>query len=169
MLACALVSHSWASQRSIISSEILLDTEDSCYLLENILRPSPHLLQHIRRLAVRYQTATKLPVESLSKICDVPFAHLTEVGINYYPLTMPAAKALCQLLSLPTIRSVELRAEFTELTVFMLLWKCCPPRSNLELILKCSILLSPDPIHPTHVRFFSHISAPVTASCLPHQ
>jgi hypothetical protein len=159
--ACALVSKSWvfAAQHHFFR-EIVLDSEHLCRAIDKTLRASSHLIQHIRRPRIRRSHEAILSVESLARICRIPFTNLNKLSIETYaPWPTPASQSpgpLGQLLSLPTLQHVKLDTETLEPAIFLPLWETCSPNIR-RLHLSCQ-LTSSDPISPFRRRSSAKLS-----------
>ncbi|KAJ7471717.1 hypothetical protein B0H11DRAFT_2433179 [Mycena galericulata] len=107
------------------------------FQLLNVLRSSPHLIGHIRRLHIRPQGPAN--ATSFSDICALPFTNLRNVSLLIFDLgiskTCPVP--IQQLFSLSTLRSVALECDFADPNDFLSIWtRCCPNLRNV--VLDCS-------------------------------
>ncbi|KAJ6525930.1 hypothetical protein DFH09DRAFT_1188197 [Mycena vulgaris] len=131
--ACALASRAFVyAAQSHIFNELSIahygattsDIDDLWSRCQETLHASPHLIQHIHRLAIHPHTISS---DTFSAICNFPFTHLTEVCTSTFPLSSPFAIALQQLFSLHTLRFVDLRCYFNNPSSFIQLWDRCAP------------------------------------------
>ncbi|KAJ7177407.1 hypothetical protein C8R43DRAFT_974766 [Mycena crocata] len=129
----ALVSRSWAAvaQRCLFKT-ITIDGLRTCIWLKQDLPTTPHLIPHIRHLSM-------YPTEFvIQEACRFLFTHLESVFIFLIAIQdRQSAHELQRLLSLPSIRHVQLRCTDQHLSDFARIWKTCSP--NLKhLALDCS-------------------------------
>ncbi|KAJ7433985.1 hypothetical protein FB451DRAFT_304984 [Mycena latifolia] len=133
--ACALVSRSCASaaQAHIFRQISIRSTalDDLWPRLQRTLHISPHLVRHIHRLQLDSEA---LSIETFSAVCEFPFTHLRYACIYHTNSDLPVGLALQQLLSLPTLRRVEIVATFPQPSTFRQIWdRCSPSIKHLEL------------------------------------
>ncbi|KAJ7731564.1 hypothetical protein DFH07DRAFT_151212 [Mycena maculata] len=129
--SCALVSRSWVNPAQ---TRLFMEVETGegsmqhhqqmwSQLLE-ILRRSPHLILHIRRLRIR---ADALSDEMFSQICRFPFTHLERLVLPPFELSLSSALAIQQVLSLSTLRHVDMYCHFNDQATFFQMWHRCSP------------------------------------------
>ncbi|KAJ6556502.1 hypothetical protein DFH09DRAFT_564270 [Mycena vulgaris] len=151
--ACALVSHAFLYEaQSHIFKELSIGhfgatTIDVAALwsrCQATLHTSPHLVQHIHRLAL---SPPLMSIAILSAICTFPFTHLKEIRVSPFILSHPIAIALQQLFGLPTLRFVALRCLYNNPSTLIEIWdRCAPGIKHLEL--RC-LQASTEAVHPT--------------------
>ncbi|KAJ6520934.1 hypothetical protein DFH09DRAFT_1193690 [Mycena vulgaris] len=148
--ACALVCKSWtrAAQRRLFRVVFIptAPQEKRCFELQTTLRDSPHLVRHVRRLVLHRDAQRSM--RGFSMICVFPFTHLEHVSIHYFcEMSRLSATPLKCLLSLPTLRRVEMDCQLVESVTFLQIWDDCSPNIK-HLLLKC-FNPSRDPLHPS--------------------
>ncbi|KAJ7275512.1 hypothetical protein B0H12DRAFT_264327 [Mycena haematopus] len=144
---CALVCRSWCNtaQRLLFNVVSVSWTTSRYKRLEKTLRASPHLIQHVRTLALH--RSSPLDSAAFEKVCTLPFTHLENVYIFHYSnVTLQSAHALQRLLSLSTLRLLDLQCFFMESAAFLAIWDGCSP-SIRHLHFRCR-KRSPDPVLP---------------------
>jgi hypothetical protein len=127
LMACALVSRSWAAAAQLrlfeeISFRSHNDAERAWSQLQATLDNSPHLLRYIHSLRIE-PNPKWTETTSAAAICSFPWTHLQHVHIT---LGMnPSIVAIQQLFSLPTLRSVKLMSYFDDIDGRI--WERCSP------------------------------------------
>jgi hypothetical protein len=92
--------------------------------LQQIFHNSPHLIRHVRGLDLRlFRTSP----DTFAAICTFPFTHLRIVRVSSSAMSLQSALALQQLLSLPTLREVEVKCSFADPADFLQIWDRCSP------------------------------------------
>ncbi|KAF7355295.1 hypothetical protein MSAN_01445900 [Mycena sanguinolenta] len=164
--ACALVNKSWshAAQRSIFGVVSVPRSLRVWKRLDRILHASSHLGSNIHTLILWRDTTVN--IELFENICNLHFPCLQIVSIHLIcVLTAWSAQALQRLLSLPTVRQVEMDCNFTEYTFqdFHSIWDECSPDIR-RLRLRChGMALAP--LHPLY-SFQRRTSPPITLESL---
>ncbi|KAJ7721824.1 hypothetical protein DFH07DRAFT_857408 [Mycena maculata] len=169
LTACALVARSWVyPAQSLLFQEIdpwhlkrgLGDHRRLWLHILEILRTSPHLIRHIRRLHVY---AHGLANETFSEICLFPFTHLEDVKIRPFDLPPTVAVAIQGLLSLPTLLRLDIECSFPDFVTFVQIWGRCSPSITKISLGSCHILddyeeippYSTAPVNVEYLRFTS--------------
>ncbi|KAJ7442020.1 hypothetical protein FB451DRAFT_1298111, partial [Mycena latifolia] len=126
--ACALVSRSWTFAAQVhLFREVQIKSISSPNLwprLQEILRSSPHLIRHIRRL---HFNSEAVPLARVFEICEIPFTHLHHVSARHTNTPLPVELPIPQLLGLPTLTRVKIVAQFRDPSSFLRLWERCSP------------------------------------------
>ncbi|KAJ7478449.1 hypothetical protein FB451DRAFT_1396222 [Mycena latifolia] len=121
--ACAVVSRSWtsASQSHIFGQLSIRHTplNNGWPRILEILRLSPHLILHIRRLEL---FSEGFSLEAFVAICEFPFTHIHHLLIHHPNCTVPGGLAIQQLLSLPSLTHVKIFADFLNPSCFLEMW-----------------------------------------------
>ncbi|KAJ6568078.1 hypothetical protein DFH09DRAFT_438653 [Mycena vulgaris] len=127
LLACALVSRSWAAAaQSHLFREVLFNmdrysSELLWWQLRGTLSASPHLIRHIRLLFVNSDALT---TPGFLEICNFPFTHLKDVYIHQSnDVTLVRAMGMQQLFSLPSLRRVGFLCYYIEAASFPRIWE----------------------------------------------
>ncbi|KAF7367321.1 hypothetical protein MSAN_00794200 [Mycena sanguinolenta] len=137
--ACSLVCRAWCytAQRLIFNVVSVAWTTVQYQRLEKTLRVSPHLIPYIRTLALHRSSSPEVQSSAFEKICTLPFTHLENVYIFHHSdVTLQSAKAMRRLLSLPTLRLLDIQCTFEESPAFLAIWDGCSP-SIRHLHLRC--------------------------------
>ncbi|KAF7367320.1 F-box domain-containing protein [Mycena sanguinolenta] len=148
--ACALVCRAWCytAQRLIFSMVSVAWTTNRYQRLEETLHASPHLIQHIRSLTLHRSSAASPEISAFEKICMFPFTHLENVYIFHSSdVTLQSARAMRRLLSLPTLRLLDIQCTFEESPAFLAIWDGCSP-SIRHLHLRCHKRWIVNPLRP---------------------
>ncbi|KAJ6519359.1 hypothetical protein C8R45DRAFT_1085381 [Mycena sanguinolenta] len=136
---CALVCRAWCytAQRLIFNVVSVAWTTIRYQRLEKTLRASPHLIPYIRTLALHRSTSPEVQFSAFEKICTFPYTHLENVYIFHHSdVTLQSARAMRRLLSLPTLRLLDIQCTFEESPAFLAIWDGCSP-SIRHLHLRC--------------------------------
>ncbi|KAJ7116876.1 hypothetical protein C8R44DRAFT_202104 [Mycena epipterygia] len=163
--ACALVSRSWvyAAQAHIFRHASLKIDEPTDERLGNrflaTLEMSPHLIRHVRHLQVtRTHRLSTRSTETFPAICNFPFTHLDRVDVTIWhpePSYMLCAQ---QLISLPTIRRIQMICILTDPSDYFQMWDRCSPRlAHLSIYsnLRSTSILPPSQPPPSYIRLES--------------
>ncbi|KAJ7675203.1 hypothetical protein B0H17DRAFT_1140404 [Mycena rosella] len=129
--ACALVSRSWASAaQANLFREVAFEYSSSMRRwsrLRDILRRSPHLIRHIHCLHLKALSGYLDSIEAFPAICQFPFTHLHYASIVFHhnngPVSHSVGIAIQQIISLPTLQRVCLRASFKPASSFLQIWE----------------------------------------------
>ncbi|KAJ7697189.1 hypothetical protein B0H17DRAFT_1197589 [Mycena rosella] len=151
---CALVSGSWvnAAQAHIFRevafhSEPRRSNERLWSRFHETLLASPHLIRHVRHLAV---DPHMLSIDTFIVVCNFPFTHLNGLIIKNIILSRRTAIALQQLLSLPTFDLVDLGCQFTQPSDVLAIWEHGSP--SIKHVALLYTKTSDDPILPARPR-----------------
>ncbi|KAJ7677181.1 hypothetical protein B0H17DRAFT_1079954 [Mycena rosella] len=131
--ACSLVSRSWVHpSQSHLFAEINLEhavavSEGSLirtFRLLDVLDASPRLVSYILTLSIWPEVITPA---LFRRFCNLPYTRLTSLTIYemYIDLPFDTCVGIQQLLSLPTLLSVDLECPFADKEQFLLIWKHC--------------------------------------------
>ncbi|KAJ7112321.1 hypothetical protein C8R44DRAFT_985189 [Mycena epipterygia] len=134
---CALVSRSWVypAQSYIFRHIRFLSApsvnEGRWAHFEAISATSTHLIPHVRQLDI---IDLKVSTKTFMAICNFAFTRLDGVSIRLDSPTPTSTLAVQQLLSLPTLRRLQLSCNSTDLANFSQIWdRCFPSLKHLEL------------------------------------
>ncbi|KAJ6606121.1 hypothetical protein DFH09DRAFT_1119345 [Mycena vulgaris] len=115
LLACALVSRAWVHPaQSTLLREIYLaygreNGGNYWPRLQKTLENSPHLIRNIRRVDVNPHV---LSTAAFAALCSFPFTHLESVRLWFGEnMSFPYVMASQKLLSLPTLRGVDIECD----------------------------------------------------------
>ncbi|KAJ7713698.1 hypothetical protein DFH07DRAFT_383646 [Mycena maculata] len=150
--ACALVSRSWVqpSQSALFEdpghwghwgARKPDDDRHSWLHILEVFQTSPHLIPHIRRLRLIIPD-----VGLFSKICLLPFTHLQDVIIRR-KFNHVSALSIQQLLSLPTLRRVDIYGYFEDPQIMPLIWRRCSP--SIRTVSSFCLAFNPCILNPT--------------------
>ncbi|KAJ7511987.1 hypothetical protein B0H11DRAFT_720850 [Mycena galericulata] len=129
--ACALVARSWVyrAQSHLFDEAVPWYIDEIKHirqwgLLLPILQRCPHFIRHIHRLHISGGLVTR---RRFSEISLLQFAHLEEVTFTRFLLSDDAVVAMARLLSLPTLRRVDIHCGFHSFETFLEVWTRCSP------------------------------------------
>ncbi|KAJ7116905.1 hypothetical protein C8R44DRAFT_879436 [Mycena epipterygia] len=131
--ACTLVSRSWvyAAQAHIfrcVSLTFPNPIDEGLGFLAT-MKKSPHLIQHVRQLQVTCTSdLSTRSTETFPAICNFPFTHLDRVDITMWHPEPSYMLCTQQLLSLPTIRRIQMICILTDPSDSFQMWDRCSPR-----------------------------------------
>ncbi|KAJ7677173.1 hypothetical protein B0H17DRAFT_1334423 [Mycena rosella] len=131
--ACSLVSRSWVHpSQSHLFAEINLEyavavSEASLIRtsrLLDVLDASPRLVGYVLTLSIWLEVITPA---LFRRFCNLPYTSLTSLIIYHTCIDLPSdtCVGVQQLLSLPTLLSVDLECPFADREQFLLIWKHC--------------------------------------------
>ncbi|KAJ7935805.1 hypothetical protein B0H13DRAFT_1947248 [Mycena leptocephala] len=133
--ACALVARSWlvVAQSHLfraphITQRAVKYSDRRLLRLHDTLLAAPHLLQHVRELAVEKDGdgCHVITETTFAKLCNLRFTHLKSASISVTEhLSIPLALALQQLLSTPTLCRLKLNMTLRHLSTFIQIWERC--------------------------------------------
>ncbi|KAJ7677176.1 hypothetical protein B0H17DRAFT_1079953 [Mycena rosella] len=131
--ACSLVSRSWVhpSQSHLfaeINLEYAVEVSEASLIrtsrLLDVLDASPRLVSYVLTLSIWLEVITPA---LFRRFCNLPYTRLTSLTIYqmYIDLPFDTCVGIQQLLSLPTLLSVDLQCPFADKEQFLLIWKHC--------------------------------------------
>ncbi|KAJ7101790.1 hypothetical protein C8R44DRAFT_887973 [Mycena epipterygia] len=137
--ACALVSRACVhTAQSYIFRQICFLSaqsvnEDRWARFQRISDTSPHLIRYIRQLHI---IDFAVSPQTFLAICNFPFVRLDGASVHLKALVPSSTLAMQQLLSLSTLRRVQISCNSTSLQDFSQIWDRCS-RSLKHLELTC--------------------------------
>ncbi|KAJ7105209.1 hypothetical protein C8R44DRAFT_745928 [Mycena epipterygia] len=98
---------------------------------QKTINTSLHLIQHVRQVEIIDLAVSK---ETFLAVCNFAFTRLDAASMTLDFPTPSSTLAVQQLLTLPTLRRLQLRCNSTDLATFSQIWdRCSPTLKHLEL------------------------------------
>ncbi|KAJ7500803.1 hypothetical protein B0H11DRAFT_767380 [Mycena galericulata] len=132
LTACALVARSWVypAQSHLFEEAVPWDYQEIKHLrqwkaLLEILQTYPHLIRHIRRLHISGGLMNR---QAFSDLSLLPFTHVDEITFIRFRLSNDSAAGMERLLSMPTLRRVDMHCDIMRFEAFRQIWLRCSPK-----------------------------------------
>ncbi|KAJ7617115.1 hypothetical protein FB45DRAFT_933465 [Roridomyces roridus] len=134
---CSLVHRTWlhpARSRLFRAADLTTRSGSSadptvlfsrCMRLLDVLRSSPHIVQHIRRLDIN----AKALATEFDSVADLPFAHVRQLVIR--STSVETAAGIQRLVGIPTLEHLEINSTYTDFGVWFA--SCSPALRCVEL------------------------------------
>ncbi|KAJ7124223.1 hypothetical protein C8R44DRAFT_875281 [Mycena epipterygia] len=148
--ACALVSRSWVyAAQAELFRVVRIGTDRMWSKLYTALIDSQYLIRHILKLEV---FSTYFSSDTFSALANFPFTHVSHL-FAVHRGAKPAL-VLQQLISLPTLRRVQLELQDVAPSDFASIWNRCPSSlRHLDIYYDCAPDRGENPFRPIQREF----------------